>query len=80
MVNFEKFVHTKNGRIILSILLGLGLSSLFRKSCKHRNCIVFKGPQIKEIKDKIFEYNNKCYKYNETNVKCDSSRKTVEFS
>lgn len=80
MVEFDKFVHTKNGRIILSVLLGLGLSSLFRKSCKGRNCIVFKGPPIKEIKNKTFEYNNKCYKYNETNVKCDPTRKIIPFS
>jgi hypothetical protein len=80
MVDFAKFTQTKNGRIIMSILLGLGLSSLFRKSCKNRNCIVFKAPSIKEIKDKTFEFNNKCYKYNETNIKCDSNRKTVNFS
>ena len=80
MVDFSKFVHTKNGRIILSILLGLGLSSLFRKSCKNRNCIVFKAPLMKDIKDKTFEFNDKCYKYTETNIKCDENRKTVKFS
>lgn len=79
MVDFSKFVHTKNGRVILSILLGLGLSSLFRKSCKNRNCIVFKAPAIKDIKDKTFEFNNKCYKYTEKNIKCDDNRKTVNF-
>ena len=39
MANLGKFVHTKTGKIIMSIILGLGLASLFRKVCKNYDCI-----------------------------------------
>ena len=39
MANLGKFVHTKTGKTIMSIILGLGFASLFRKVCKEYNCI-----------------------------------------
>ena len=54
MVQYGKFLHTQNGRIIMSILLGFGLASLFRSICKGRNCIDFSGPPSDFMdKDKI---------------------------
>ena len=33
-LHLGKFVHSERGKIIMSILLGFGLASLFRKVCK----------------------------------------------
>ena len=35
--------------IIISIILGLGLASLFRQVCKGNECIIVKGPNIKKF-------------------------------
>ena len=40
----KKFFKTKESKIILSIVWGLGLSCLFRKACKGRKCIVYSAP------------------------------------
>lgn len=32
-MGLERIFHTESGRIIISVLLGLGLSTLFRKGC-----------------------------------------------
>ena len=48
------------GRSIISILLGLGLATLFRKVCNDRNCLVFKAPKIDKIDNQIFEFDDKC--------------------
>ena len=42
-----KFVHTQTGKIIMSILLGFGLASLFRRVCKNKDCIIFHANIIK---------------------------------
>ena len=34
---------------------------------------------FEEIKDKIYKYNDKCYKFNLETSKCDKSKKIVEF-
>lgn len=79
-MDFDKFIHTNSGKMILSIILGLGLSTLFRKACNERNCIVFKSPPFKEIENKVFGFQNKCYKFKENATKCDASKQTIDFA
>ena len=62
-MNLQRLLHTELGQTFISILLGLGLASLFRKVCTDKNCIKFNGPVISNIEDKIFKHNDKCYKY-----------------
>jgi len=78
-VYLGKFVHTETGKIIMSILLGLGLASLFRTICKDNNCLVFRAPPLDEIKDKIYKNNGKCVKYVPVASKCSLNTKTVSF-
>ena len=75
------FINTQHGKYIISVILGLGLASLFRKACNTRNCLVFKAPSMSEIKDKMFKFNSKCFKFREKAVSCsdDKNKKTVEF-
>ena len=54
-MNFRRLFYTELGQIFISIILGLGLATLFRKVCNERNCMVFKAPELKEIKDKTFK-------------------------
>jgi len=79
MFNASKFIHTENGKILMSILLGLGLASLFRTICKDRNCIIFHAVDLDKIKDKVYKVDNKCYKYNMKSSICDSNKKIVGF-
>lgn len=76
----KKIFLSDFGAILVSILLGFGLASLFRKSCKGKNCIVFKGPPLDKIQDQIYEHEKNCYKFHEHSIKCGGKEKTVEFS
>ena len=66
----EDFLSNDKGKIIISIIWGLGLAALFRKVCKGRNCIVIKGPKPQELENKIFQFENKCYIYDSMATKC----------
>ena len=68
------------GRSVISILLGLGLATLFRKVCTGRNCIVIKGSHFDKIQDKTFKYNDKCYKFNSEAQTCDANKKIIDFA
>ena len=74
-----KFIHTENGKIIMSIILGFGLASLFRTVCKERNCLMFRAPPLDDFKDKIYKSNNKCFKYTPVSTKCSLNVKTITF-
>lgn len=78
-LGLKRLIESKNGKIFMSILLGLGLASLFRRACIGRGCLVFTAPSMKEIKGKVYTFNKKCYKFNEENVTCDNSKKVVEL-
>jgi hypothetical protein len=79
-MHLEKFVHTNTGKIVMSILLGFGLATLFRRVCKNKDCILFHAPPLGDFKDKIYKNGNgKCVKYNYVPTKCSSNSKTVTF-
>jgi hypothetical protein len=77
-MNFKRLLTTPTGIIFISMLLGLGLATLFRKVCNDKNCIVFKGPVLHEIEDKIFEENGNCYKYTLTKETCNSNKRIID--
>ena len=66
----DKIIKSEYGKIIISIIWGLGLAALFRKVCEGRDCLVIKGPKPKDVDNKIFKFDNKCYKYNSYTTKC----------
>ena len=77
-LNLGRFVHTKTGKVMMSILLGLGLATLFRTVCKNKDCFIFHAPPLEQVKDKIYKNNDKCVTYKSVSTKCTSS-KTVPF-
>ena len=40
-MHFERLVQSDTGKAIISILLGLGLAALFKKTCKGRKCVQY---------------------------------------
>lgn len=76
--NLQKAIHTKFGQITISIILGLGLASLFRKVCDGANCLKFISPLVKEVEDSIYEYDNECYKFRAKTTKCTD--KTIDYA
>ena len=80
VTNFQNFINSETGRILLSIILGLGLESLFRKSCESRKCLVFNAVPLKDVKDKIFSFGEQCYKFEMQANTCDNDTKKVEYA
>lgn len=70
-MHLSKFLHTGNGKIIMSVILGFGLATLFRSVCKGKNCSVILAPPFEEINGKIYKHNGKCYTYKSEGEKCD---------
>ena len=78
--NLLKAVDTRSGRIVVSVILGIGLASIFRKVCNSRDCLVFEAPPMKEVTENTYRYNGKCYRFEESPVACSPEKKTVEFA
>uniref|UniRef100_A0A6C0B2B4 Uncharacterized protein n=1 Tax=viral metagenome TaxID=1070528 RepID=A0A6C0B2B4_9ZZZZ len=78
-MHLAKFFHTQSGKYIMSVILGFGLATLFRSVCEGKNCIIMKAPPIDEIKNKIYKYQDKCYKFTASSTKCDTTKKIIGF-
>ena len=79
-MNLRRLIVSPIGKIIMSIILGIGLASLFRKVCNERNCIKFNGPVITNVEGKIFKHGAKCYKYNAVPEKCNDAKRILPVS
>ena len=63
-------IRTKTGKIMASIILGIGLSCLFKKVCKGRNCVIYKAPEPTLFNNNTYSHNEKCYTYIPITTKC----------
>jgi hypothetical protein len=79
-MNLQRLLHTELGQYFISILLGLGLATLFRRACTDKNCLRFNGPILDEVEGKIFKHDDKCYKYTTTTSKCDKTKRIINIA
>jgi hypothetical protein len=70
-MGITSIIDSEKGQILISIILGLGLASLFRKVCTDNNCVVIEGPPLEEVENKIFKQESKCYRYKSVSTKCN---------
>ena len=76
----RRLIYSEVGKYVMSILLGLGLATLFRKVCNDRSCLVFHAPHINKIKGQIFDFDGKCYTFREKAERCDQNKKILGFA
>ena len=79
-MNIKKIINGKYSSYIFAVILGFGLATLFRKACNGRNCIIHKAAPIDIIKDKVFKYNDKCYKFKESAETCNSNKEILDIA
>jgi hypothetical protein len=76
---FTRMIHTSFGRTLISIVLGIGIASIFRKTCKDASCFKFTSPPAAEVKESVYLHGGSCYKFDTETVKCGSGEQ-VSFS
>jgi hypothetical protein len=76
----KAFLRSERGRCILALVIGFGLSTFFRKCCKDKECMDFKGPSLKEIEENIYRYDKKCYQFKPKPASCSPIKRIVEFA
>ena len=76
----RRLLYNPYSSIIISMILGFGLATLFRKSCSLRGCYEFKGPPMNKIEGKTFKMNEKCFEYTYQHKSCNGSgSKIIDF-
>ena len=73
----NRLLHSKTGKYMLSILLGMGLASFFRKSCQGKDCIDYSAPPVSEMEGTNYKFDGKCYEYHPEPVSCKTDKKII---
>jgi len=76
-MEIQRLLNSKMGKLILSIILGFGLATLFRKVCTDKKCIVFNGPVISEMD--IYKHDEKCHKFTLESTACNDSKQILDI-
>ena len=79
MFNIKRLLDTQIGQVLISILLGIGLATLFHKVCTDKSCLTFNGPVLNEIDGKVYKFGDMCYTYKLEPIKCDASKQTINI-
>ena len=67
----DRLFNSKVGVIILSIIWGLGLSTLFVRAYRQEPCYVINGHPISKVVDSYYNYGtDKCYRYSPVITDC----------
>lgn len=74
----SKFLTSKEGSVFISIILGLGLASAFRVSCRSGNCVIIKGPKTGDVTNNHYKLENQCYKYTPYVVDCSHQQDNIQ--
>ena len=65
---------TESFDIFVSILLGFGISAIFKMCCDSRSCMMYRAPLLDQ---EFIRYENKCYKPTERPETCDATKTLV---
>jgi hypothetical protein len=69
----SNILENQTGKLLISIILGLGLATFFRKVCKD-NCIIMRGPDKNELNKFFYKYDSNCFKYTPYEVTCEDNK------
>lgn len=68
----RSFLDSPRGSVLMSVILGLGLATMFRKACTGAGCTVIRGPPLKDLRRHVYLQDGQCYKYTPTATRCPS--------
>ena len=74
----DNLFKTERGKIFVSIVLGLGLASIFKKTCVGDGCIIIKSLSPENIQANTYRHDTKCYKYKAHSSKCTDKNIEIE--
>jgi len=80
IMNIKEMINSEYGLVVISAVLGFGLSTLFRKSCDSGKCIQFRAPDLDKIEGNTYKHNGRCYQFNALSGTCNKGRETIRFA
>ena len=72
----HKLLYSKYSKVILSVILGFGLATIFKVTCENESCYKYIAPNTTKIEKHIWGHGDKCYIYKAKTIFC-TDKKTI---
>lgn len=79
-MDLTKILKLKYISYVISFILGIGLTGLFKRKCGKNNCIKYVGPKPEKLLNTVYKHNNKCYSFNYQTKPCKKANKIIPFA
>lgn len=76
IARMRRLIYSDVGRIFISILMALGLATIFRRSCTSDDCIVRKVPSRYDMHESVYKEGGDCHRVKLKESEC---RGDVEY-
>ena len=77
-LHLAKFVHSSQGRILMSVILGFGFATFFRATCEGSDCMIRVAPPQEAMHgSKIYSFNGKCFSLKKQDISCSKVKTEV---
>jgi hypothetical protein len=76
----SQFLQSERGSVLISVIIGFGLATLFRRVCRGKGCVVVKSPPVKDLKKYVYRIDGRCYKYRPYATSCTGTPETSNRS
>ncbi len=70
MSSIKRFLDSDTGSIVISVVVGVGLATMFQKACKGNGCVVVRGPPLSELRKNVYLQDGRCWKYTPEAADC----------
>ena len=77
MVELDSFLRVPHMATLISFVIGFGIAAIFRPLCKGPDCLVIRGPPVKDIHGSVYMFGTKCVEFVPKAVACPEKGKPV---
>jgi hypothetical protein len=69
-MSLNTIFKSRESKIILGIVWGIGLACIFRSACSSSGCVIYRAPDPALVRKKVYQKEEKCYQYKQQNTEC----------
>jgi hypothetical protein len=71
-------LETQRFRVFAGIMLGVGLATVFRRTCGEGRCVVIRSPDENRVQTYVWKGDDGCYVYRKVDEPCDKTAEDLD--
>ena len=74
----SEIIEKDRFRVIAGVVLGVGLATVFRRTCGEGRCVVIRSPDERRVQTYVWKGADGCYAYRKVSESCDKTAEDLD--